>query len=316
VDRRFFLASLIAGASAALAQPAGRGRVRVLAILTDAPARPERLIARLAEYGHVEGRTLRVDIRRVAVDASAAELQQAARAMVRAAPDALLAMGVLHLRALAAATSRIPIICGGVSNPVGLGFAKSLAQPGGNITGFSYGLPEAAALQLGTLRELRPTLRRVHFLDTQPAVDITPEHADAAAMLGLELRITGLSSLPDAEGLFARMDHAADAAWIGRLPARIAASDIAAVALRRGIPTHGYSAQDVRAGMLFSYWLGHSEGGRRIAVVIDKVLRGADPARIPFELPDRAELYLNRATAASIGASFSKELILRAVEVW
>ena len=316
-SRRRFVAGLLAAPVMARAQADARGPVRTLGFLTDGPGRPARLLSRLAEHGHVEGRNFRFELRRVPVGASAAELERVAVEMVRAGADVLVASGVDHVSALRNATSRIPIVCGGVSNPVGLGLAESLGRPGKNVTGFSYGLPEAAVLQMGAMKAIRPRLKRLIFMVAEDdPKDVGPEHGAAASAAGVVVELASMKSLKDVDRVFATIpDPGAGAAWIAPLPKDVPADQVAARAIRRRVATHAMGVEEVRSGLLMSYWLAHSEGGKRLASLIDKVLRGANPAQIPFELPDVAKLYINRATATAIGVHLSDDLLLRATEV-
>jgi ABC-type uncharacterized transport system substrate-binding protein len=73
---------------------------------------------------------------------------------------------------------------------------------------------------------------------------------------------------------------------------------------------------DVRAGLLLSYWIVHSDPPGRVAMLVDKILRGADPGKIPFELPDKTSFALNRGTAKAIGLRVPDEILVRATEVF
>jgi putative ABC transport system substrate-binding protein len=212
--------------------------------------------------------------------------------------------------ALHRATTRIPIVTYGVSNPVSLGLAQSLRAPGKNVTGLSFGLEEAAVLQLGLLRLLRPRLKRVVFM--MPANDVSgnlygdsrrhaPEHVSAAAAAGLELDVAPVRSLGDCERTLATIrDPLQEAAWVVDSSVTTA-KQVAALAIRHKVATHGRGSMAVKDGLLVSCWLTISEPHRRVANLIDKVLRGADPGTIPFEQPDKSLIALNRATATAIG---------------
>jgi putative ABC transport system substrate-binding protein len=110
------------------------------------------------------------------------------------------------------------------------------------------------------------------------------------------------------------MRRGVDAAWIAQFPPG-AAETVAAAALRHGLATHARDARWVRAGLLMSYWIGYSDFLGRTADLVDKVLRGGDPAGIPFEQPDKTEFTLNRATAAGLGIALGSDILLRATEV-
>ena len=315
VDRRSFVAALLA---AALAERVRAQRVHTLGYLAVGGGAPRRLAARLAELGYVEGKNLRIVLRRVPETPSREQMDQAARELASSGAHVLVASGALTVAALHRATSKIPIVTGGVSNPVGLGLARSLREPGMNVTGLSFGLEQAAALQFGAFRLLRPRLQRVVFLlsETDPDPRVTPEHAAAAGDLGISTEVATVGRLEQVERLFASMrDHATEAAWVAPLSPDIPLAQLAASAVRHRIATHAMGPPAVREGLLFSYWLLQADATQRLAVIIDKVLRGADPATIPFELPDKPELALNQRTAAAIGARIPDELRIRATDL-
>ena len=305
-------------ASVPLAEDA---RVRVIGYLTEGDGRPWNLAAALKEFGYVEGGNLRFELVRLPGPSSTEETDRAAVALARSGAEVLVAQGAPHTSALHRATTRIPIVTYGVSNPVSLGLARSLRAPGMNVTGLSFGLEDAAVLQFGALRLLRPGLKRIVFM--VPAVDsfagaggsgrLAPEHVAAAG--GLDLDAAPMESMRDYEKAFAAIRHPKlEAAWVVETPVG-PAKPVAALAMRYKLATHGQSARSVSDGLLVSCGLRHSQPHRRVAGIIDKILRGADPATIPFEQPDKSELVLNRRTAAAIGAAIPEELRLRASEI-
>lgn len=176
---------------------------------------------------------------------------------------------------------------------------------------------KAAVLQLGTLRALVPGLKRVFFVTS--GADTTagpaPAHLDAARSVGLAADFAKVDDRAALERLLASLRRGADAAWIALPPAGATAQQVAASALSHRIATHGLDAASVRAGCLMSYWILHSDPLGRVGALVDQILRGADPAQMPFELPDKTEFVLNRATAGALGLRVSAEVLLRATEV-
>jgi putative ABC transport system substrate-binding protein len=315
MNRRGFLVAATALAmTRALAAPGSR----TIGFLLEGEGFPRRLTARLAELGHDEGRTLRFEVRRVPVGASVAEIDAAARALAASGAEILLAWGAIHLPALHRATRTIPIVSMGVSNPVGLGLARSLGRPGGNVTGLSFGLEEVASLQIGTLKVLRPRLSRLVFVlaERDARLGISPEHAAAAAALGIETSLARVARMADLERAFSGIrDAPASAAWVAPMPDDVPLPAIASMAGRLRLATHSMSAEGVRAGLLCSYWITHADPNARVAATVDKILRGGRPSEIPFELPDKTTFALNRSTAVAIGASVDAAMLLRATEV-
>ena len=310
--RRPFLATLGAAVVAPLALAADR--VRVVGLLT-AGSGSKYLAAAMAPHGWIEGRNVRYEVRRVAPEEG--DLDPPAQELVRAGAEVLVGMGAPIVLALSRASRTLPIVCGGISDPVEAGLARSIREPGGNVTGLSFGLPEAAMLQLGTLKVLVPGLKRVVFVDaqgtfTRPA----PAHEAALRSFGFEGEVASVKSLKDIERALASLRSVADAAWVAVPPKGVPAKDIAAAAIRRRIATHAMGSADVKEGMLLAYWIVHANPLERIAGVLDQVLRGAAPARIPFQLPDKTSLAINRATAKTLGLRVGEDLLVRATEVY
>ena len=311
MKRRAALAAISVLPFAARAQ----GAMRVVGYLLEGDGHPRRLSARLAEHGYVEGRNLRFEIRRAPVSAPAEVRDKAAADLARSGAELLVASGVLNVLSLRKATSTIPIVSGGLSNPVGVGVARSLRRPGYNVTGLSFGLEESARLQIGTLRAMRPKLERIVFVAPTDDIDVAEEHKAAGNENGIQTRGAVVRSTEEAERLLAGMTES-EAAWIALMPPSIDMSRVAAAAIHARIATHAASAREVEQGMLMSYWIVHSDAQGRLASVIDKVLRGGNPAEIPFELPDKTQFALNRGTAKAIGVKIGVDLLLRATEVF
>jgi putative ABC transport system substrate-binding protein len=311
--RRLVLASLACAVPGALAQPAAR--VRTLGLLTPGTRGASFLVPFLARHGWVEGSNLRIEVRRVRPDGS--DVNEGVAALLRASPDVVVASGAAFVLPLARATRTIPIVCAGISDPVTTGLALSLQRPGMNVTGLSFGLPEAAVLQVGTLKALVPGLKRLVFVDAAvEGRDIAPEHVAAIRDAGLLAELEHVQDAPDVERVFALLNRPeAEAAWIGLLPRDAPAAAVARLAIAKRIATHSLGDEGVRSGMLMSYWIAHSDQWARVAVILDKVLRGANPANIPFELPDKSEFVLNRATARALGLRIPPEILVRATEV-
>lgn len=319
--RRRFLACVMAMGAAPLVRAQGRERVYTLGYL--GARLPAALREALGELGYAEGRNFRIVVRAAPAGENPAH---AAGELVAAAPDVLITGGAPRVAALARATATIPIVSLGSADPVGDGVARSLRQPGTNVTGLSFGLPDAARIQLGTLRALVPRLKRVVFITaewggnteggrdpgmTRPA----PAHEAAARELGMSSELSHVEDLKGVERLLATLHPATDAAWVATLPPDSGAPAVAAAALRRRIATHGRSDEEVRAGFLLSCWLEHTEPMKRVAAIIDKILRGESPARIPIETPDKSRITLNRRTATTLGLRVTPDVLLRATEV-
>jgi len=201
---------------------------------------------------------------------------------------------------------------------VGQGLAKTLRRPGRNVTGLSLGMPERSHMQIALLKAARPRLQRVvfiHRVGTNGPRDVwelaaRPIRAAAgeAGVAFLKMAITGAADLE--EGLRALGDPRLAGAIPGpQLP--IEARELFDIAIRRRVAMIG----DVDEGALFQFDLEFADASQSLAAMIDKILRGMDPAQIPFEVPDRTEIALNRATAKAIGVTFDRDLLLRASRI-
>ena len=315
--RRAALAALIAAAFAPRAS-AQSSRVRCIGYLSRG-ARPGELTKPLAELGWIEGKNLRFEVRAVANQDSRA-LAAAAAELVQASVDVLFAYFTDRVEALARATTTIPIVCGVTSDPVGQGFATTLARPSRNITGLSAGFAETAELRIGLLKIMRPGLKRIAFVhgvaDARSGdqwSSVARPFAASAMAAGISFAMAPVSTLADVERAFKALGDPAGAAALTVLTSGLPgeAADVPALAIRYRIAITG-SPQD---GALMYFNLEHSDPNSRIAVIIDKILRGVKPAAIPFELPDRTEFVVNRATAKAIGIDLPPEILIRATDV-
>lgn len=312
--RRRLLAAIgsLAAMPRAFAQPVRKRKT--VGIMTSGGSR---FLARtLVKHGWVEDRDVRFELRKASHAMPPSELDAVAAGLVGAGCDVLVAQGAPFVLALHRATRSVPIVCAGIHDPVDAGLAHALQRPGMNVTGLSFGLREAAVLQLGTLRALVPGLRRVVFLTVETDdIGVAPAHELAAKRFGFTTDVHRIAPSGTVEKTLAALQPT-DAAWLAQAPAGASIERIAAEATRRRIAVHAMSRDMVRAGLLLSYWIVFSDLPARVAALVDKVLRGADPATIPFELPDRTEFALNRATARALGLAIPDDILLRATEVF
>ena len=273
-----------------------------------------RFLDALKEFAWVEGSNICIEWR-------FAEFDQAlhvplAAGLVRAGVDALLAAGTPLTRALQQATREIPIVTG-VGDPVGSGFAKSLAKPGGNITGLSWSLREKAREQVRLLLELVPTVRRLLILRSSRYGDISELNRcleRVADEYGMELEIRTVESFDEVEAALKHLTGLmTGAAFIyGHGSFQFDTSKLAETAIRHRVATVCDERRAVEARCLMSYNLYHPDQTQRFASLIDQVLRGVSPAGIPFELPTKSESVINRRTAASLGLVIPPNVLLRA----
>ena len=320
MDRRRFLAALAAGV---LAAPSGVGadkrlrRVGWLDLGTAADTRRSRevLPSRMRELGWVEGKDIAYDW--LYAEARPERLSPLVAELLRRKVDVIVTRGTTAIRAAQSATTTVPIVMAGGGDPVGAGLVKSLARPGGNVTGVSLLGQELMEKHVGLVKQLLPALRTLALIRAaaNPANSFFAQHMDAAAQkLRVQLVILDIRGPDDLEAAFGRIT--ADAAFMLLDPMFFAHPHrIAKLAIQRRLPLISADRTFAEAGFLMSYGTAGGEVLRLTAVFVDKILRGAKPADLPVEQPSRLELVVNLATAKTLGLNIPREILLQADEV-
>ena len=274
--------------------------------------------APLRELGWVEGNNLLVE-RRYA-NGRAELLRPLAEELVRLKVELIATNGTDATLAAKNATTTIPIIIWSAGDPVRTGLVASLAQPGGNITGYSFVAPELDAKRLSLLHELLPTAQRVGVLEnsTNPIFAVKQkENEPRYRSLGMQTIIVEVAAASDLENAVAEM--ARRRAQVLVLGAdslfRVNRVRIMDAALRYALPTVVEGGDMLEAGGLLSYAVSVAEANHRHAAFVDKILRGAKPADLPIEQPTKFELGINLKTAKALGITVPQSLLVRADEV-
>jgi putative tryptophan/tyrosine transport system substrate-binding protein len=270
----------------------------------------------LADVGLVEGRNLVLE-RRYA-DSHPERLNALAMELVRLDVAVLLAPGAVVTRAMRSATGTIPIVS--VTNdPVALGFAQTLAHPGGNVTGMAITASDQLVEKwVELLKDVTPPLKRAALLyDPRPAPMIERVAHDASVTIGIEIipfRVT------DAEELGAALAAIEMARPDGLLISNDALllsdrSKLVAFARDRALPAVYGQREYVDAGGLMSYSTSIYDVWRRAGSVVNKLLKGSNASDIPIELPTKFELVINLKTAKVLGLNVPLHLQQLADEV-
>jgi putative tryptophan/tyrosine transport system substrate-binding protein len=268
----------------------------------------------LDELGYVDGRDVVIETRWA--EGRIDQLPALAAELVGLRVDILVGVGAVVARAAKSATTTIPVVMAVVIDPVEDGLVANLERPGGNLTGLTTFDPQEARKKLALLQEVVPGLARVAILGDQ-AVRDTKGHAEQARALGLQpqsLTIAGAS--PDLEAVFQaiRREHA-DALLVLELPATVMhRKRIAELAAQQRLPTL-FAAGSSDAGGLLGYGTRVTEAARRLAAYVDRIVTGAQPADLPFEVVVRPELIVNLKTAQEIGVTIPPEVLKRADRV-
>jgi putative ABC transport system substrate-binding protein len=321
--RRDFI-TLIGGAAAwpLLANAQQRAKLPTIGFMgTSTPATQAHLVAalvqRLRELGWVEGRTVAIEYRWA--EGRSERYAEIAAEFVRLKVDAILTQGTQATTAAKQATSAIPIVATVVGDPVGSGLVASLAQPGGNVTGFSVVSPEMAAKRLEILREAVPGVRRVAVLvdDSNPVnVEETRQVQAAADDLDLMSFPLAIRRAEDIVPAFEGLKDRADALCVVANPlilSNIIRINILAAGAR--LPTSYIAREYVQGGGLLSYGPSFAHIYRRAGDFFDKILRGTNPGTIPVEQPTKFDLVINLTTAKALGVTIPPLLLARADEV-
>jgi putative tryptophan/tyrosine transport system substrate-binding protein len=276
------------------------------------------LFERLSEVGYVEGRNLEVDF--VFLGPNPTAVVTPFRAVVERGADVLFVMGtdISLLAARIAAADRVPIVMLAADyDPVEAGYVKSLARPGGNLTGVFIRQPELAAKRVELTHELFPSNRRLIVWMDPNVQQQTDAALRAAQSLGLDVQPVAFDYVVTIETIFQRIQSFGSSATL--LPAtefmRVNRDMICRMALERRIPLIAAQREFVEAGALISYGARLDDAYRQVADYISRIANGIKPADLPIEQPTRFELSVNGRTAREIGIALSPIILARADEV-
>ena len=297
-------------------QPATLPRIGVLWPISD-DAELEAFRQGLHDLGYVEGQNIVLEYRYARgkddlLPALAAEL-------VGLNVDIILTFGVTAAKAARQATTAIPIVNGSMSDPVAAGLAKSLARPGGNVTGLTSRSPTLSAKRLELLKEVIPGLSRVAVLSTPaPTAQLGLRETEVAARsLGLSLVVQQVQDPNDFEKAFSLLAKERAEALIVLADLRFNQhlKQLVSLAAEHRLPATYVAKDFVEGGGLMSYGPSWPDQFRRAASYVDKILKGMKPAELPIEGPTRFELIINLKTAKNIGLTIPPSVLLRADHV-
>jgi putative ABC transport system substrate-binding protein len=328
IGRRKFLATLLGGSAVAwplaarAQQPERMRRIGVLMNVGESDpqgrARLGAFVQRLVELGWSDGRNARLDIRWGAGDAE--RFRQYAGELVALAPDVILANASVTVAALQQVTRKVPIVFAGVIDPVGAGFVRSLARPGGNTTGFTIFEYAIGAKWLELLKEIAPNVMRAAVLrDPTIAAGIGQFAAiQAVGPVGMELSVVDLHDADAIERDVAEFARGSNGGLIvtGSPFAANHPDVIVAFAARYKLPAVYPFRYMVDLGGLISYGPDLVSDFRPAAGYVDRILKGEKPADLPVQAPTRYELAINLKTAKALGLEIPSSVLARADEVF
>ena len=318
-QRRLLLLGGLCAVLPAIAQRAAPriGFLSVVAIAKE-PHVPA-FVAALRDKGYVEGKSIFIDWRSAQGDVE--RLRPLAEELVSLKPALIVAVQPSAVEAVRRTTTTIPIVFAVGQDPVGMGFAKSLSRPGGNITGASSMTAELAPKQVELLRAALPQCNRLALL-------LNPDNPRGSAVLRARFDMVAAKNGFSLLVLYARQDtevtaaltHAkrerADALVVGADSYFLQASAlIAQNALANRLPTMFVQAVQAHAGGLMSYGHRLEENYVRAAHYVDRILKGAKPGELPIEQPTNFQFVVNLKSAKALGLSIPQAVLARADEV-
>src|SRR5215471_6209600 len=324
--RREFI-TLLGGAAAAwplAARAQQPERVRRIGVLLSTgegdrqrQAQLAAIVQRLTELGWAAGRNARLDVRWTAGNVDAA--RKYATELVALAPDVIVTDTSFNVAAMQKATRTVPIVFGGVIDPVGAGLVDSLARPGGNTTGFTAFEYAIAAKWLELLKEIAPNLTRAAVLrDPTIAAGIGQFAAiQAVGPIAMELSVVDLRDSDAIEqdvADFARGSNGGLIVTVGPFGANHP-NVITTLANRYKLPAVYPFRYFVGVGGLMSYGPDLVSQFRPAAGYVDRILKGEKPADLPVQAPTKYELVINLKTARAIGLEIPATVLARADEV-
>jgi len=268
--------------------------------------------------GYVEGQNINIEYRWA--EGNVDRLPQLANELVEQRVDVILAGGSVGAEAAKHATSLIPIVAAGVGDLVELGLVTSLARPGGNLTGFVAGAPETAAKRFQIMKEIKPQARRAVVLWNPNNSYSRLEWETAkefAAANDIVVTLHDARAVEESKKVLARIPQSdSDILIVLNDPFMFTHRKIIVEAASRfRLPSiYGFS-EFVDDGGMVSYGVSITDTYRRAAGYVDKVLKGAQPADLPVQLPTKFELVVNLSTAKAIGFTLPDSFLLRADEV-
>jgi putative tryptophan/tyrosine transport system substrate-binding protein len=268
----------------------------------------------LRDLGYVPGRTITIDFR---CHPKAQDMRVIAAEAVKARADVIVVGTPAMAMAARTVTGEVPIVCGSCGDPIENGLVANLARPGGNVTGLASLSAELMGKRLEVARELAPGTKRV-------AVLINPDNPgtraniaalnEASRSLGLELSYAEFRSAADIQRAWGEAAAARPGVVLVQDDpyALVGRSQIAALAIQHKLPTIAGTIEAGEAGVLVVYGPNRMDLFRRAAGFVDRILKGAKPATLPFEQPSKFELVINLKTAAALGVTMPPALVLRA----
>jgi putative ABC transport system substrate-binding protein len=322
MDRRTFLLGAGLGILGfSLSSSAQRaGTIPHIGFLTPGPnPREPAFWEAMRELGYIDGKNIRVDRR--SAEANFALLPTLAAELVKQRPDIIVAIASSGALAAKQATSTIPIVMVGVSDPIASGLVGNLSHPGGNVTGTSDQSHAVVGKDFELIRQLLPNARRVVALWNPANANyqqlMVSEAFGAASRLQMLLRLLEAQTRDQLDQTFAALGTERPDAVIVLQDTffRANGAHIAELALAQRLPVFSGGQGLAEEGFLASYGSDVIAISRRAAIYVQRILKGAKPGDLAVELPTKFELVINLKTAKALGLTIPQSVLARADQV-
>jgi putative ABC transport system substrate-binding protein len=272
----------------------------------------------LSKLGWTEGSNVRIELRWAGPDPD--KINTMAKELADLRPDATLGQTTPVVRALAREMPASPIVFVTVSDPIGSGFAASLARPGGNITGFTVDDSALGGKWVELLKQIAPTTARVMLLFNPagpPLQFFLPSIQAAASSLSVQANVVTIHTKDEIEGVIAEQAREPGSGIVVLANAFNTTNRelIIELTARYRVPAIYFSAYCAQSGGLIGYGSDYAEQARQAAGYVDRILRGTKPADLPVQAPTKFELVINRKTAKTLDLDVPDKLLALADEV-
>jgi len=324
MQRREFIV-LLSGTAAAwpLAARAQQPAMPVIGFLRSSPAAISMPLVGafregLAQSGFVEGKDVAIEVR--FADDDFDRLPALATDLVRRGV-AVIVGNNFAMPAIRAATTTVPVVFVGGTDPVQTGLVTSLNKPGGNVTGITSLSYALTAKRLQLLHELAPKSAAIAVLLDPHAAEFAPEEREAkeaAHALGRDILVVQAGTAPDLEAAFATISRVRPGALFvggGAFLARSQIQQLVAFAARQALVAIYQQREAVVAGGLMSYGTSAPDTYRQAGVYAARILKGEKPADLPVLQPTKFELVINLKTAKTLGLAISSDVLSIADEI-
>ena len=247
-------------------------------------------------------------------------IRSAVSNLVELKPDAILATGGRVIPIVMQTTRSIPIVVPAGVDPVEQGYAKTLARPGGNVTGFTSMETSVIGKVLQILKDIAPQVSRVAYIgnpDNNGTTFMVPAFQSAAGPLGIESVISPIHGLADIERAIAAVAAQPNGGLYVPLDLTISAlaEQTVTAAAQHRLPAVYSERLFATKGGLVSYGVDRADLYRNAAAYVDRILRGEKPGDLPYQQPTKYELVINRKTANALGLDIPMKLLVAADEV-